>query len=142
MPMLHSFTKMHGLGNDFVVFDDRSGHLQLTADRARRIADRRFGIGCDQILVFAEPESPSADLRMQIWNHDGSEVEHCGNGARCVARLVHDRGIVKERRVTLGLAKGEVTARLNASGTVTIDMGMPDFRPDAVPISAPVEALA
>ncbi len=133
---------MQGLGNDFVVLDNLTGSLQFDAVTARRLADRKLGIGCDQILVLEAPKNTGTDLTMRIWNADGAEVEHCGNGARCVARFAKDAGLVETDTVSIGLAKGVVTARLRSGGSVSINMGEPCFVPSEIPFIAANQALS
>ena len=150
------FTKMQGLGNDFVVLDGLTQSITMHAALARRLADRHFGIGCDQILLVEPATTPAADFRYRIWNADGGEVEQCGNGARCFARFVFDQGLVD--RGTAGLKAqdgilvetkaGLIAPRLEADGQVSVDMGFPVFAPaevpfivgDAAPTPAPTPA--
>jgi diaminopimelate epimerase len=132
-----AFHKMHGLGNDFVILDRRSGKLSLSAAQTRRIADRRFGVGCDQLLSI-EP-SERADVFMRVYNPDGSESGACGNGTRCVARLVmEERG---GARATIETTAGVLTVTAGARG-YTVDMGVPRFGWDEIPLSAPADTLA
>jgi len=134
------FTKMHGLGNDFIVFDaPRPGDLPPPAT-LRRLADRRTGVGFDQALVLGPPRRDGTDVYYRIFNADGSEVEQCGNGARCVARLVASRVADRERMLALDSPGGIVNARLRADGLVSVAMGVPDFRPASLPFEAPEEA--
>src|SRR3954468_11225537 len=125
--MRRRFLKMHGLGNDFVIFDARETPLEMDETRARALADRRTGIGCDQLIVL-EP-SDAADVRMRIWNSDGGEVETCGNAARCVATLVGGESTIETAG---GLIAGAVTG--NAA---TVDMGTPSFGWDEIPLAYP-----
>jgi len=127
------FTKMQGAGNDFVVVDGVSRAVEITPERARRIADRHFGVGCDQLLVVEKPRSKDADFRYRIWNADGGEVEQCGNGARCFVRFVHDRGLTKKNEIRVETLSGIIVPRLEADGQVTVDMGAPQFDPERVP---------
>jgi len=127
------FTKMQGAGNDFVVVDAVSRAVEITPERARRIADRHFGVGCDQLLVVEKPRSKDADFRYRIWNADGGEVEQCGNGARCFVRFVHDRGLTKKNEIRVETLSGIIVPRLEADGQVTVDMGAPQFDPERVP---------
>jgi diaminopimelate epimerase len=134
------FTKMHGLGNDFIVFDaPRPGDLPPPAT-LRRLADRRTGVGFDQALVLGPPRRDGTDVYYRIFNADGSEVEQCGNGARCIARLVASRVADRERMLALDSPGGIVNARLRADGLVSVAMGVPDFRPASLPFEAPEEA--
>ncbi len=135
------FTKMHGLGNDFVVFDGVNQTVRLTPERCRRIADRHFGVGCDQILVVEKPTRPDVDFRYRIFNADGGEVEQCGNGARCFVRFVHDHGLTDKTAIRVETASGVIEPRLLADGRVTVDMGAPRFAPAEVPFVAEAEAL-
>jgi len=127
------FTKMQGAGNDFVVVDGVSRAIAITPERARRIADRHFGVGCDQVLLVEKPRSPDADFRYRIWNADGGEVEQCGNGARCFVRFVHDKGLTKKNEIRVETLSGIIVPRLEADGQVTVDMGKPLFDPERVP---------
>ena len=127
------FTKMHGQGNDFVVLDGFRQPLEVTPERARRIADRHLGIGCDQVLVVERPRSPENDFRYRIYNADGGEVGQCGNGARCFARYVLDEGLTTKRQIRVETASGVIVPRVEDSGQVTVDMGEPRFEPRDVP---------
>ena len=124
---------MHGLGNDFAVVDATRGFPALDAARIRRLADRRTGIGFDQLLVVAPPSAPEAEFDYRIFNADGSEVEHCGNGARCFARFVHERGLTASRRIAVRTAAGLIRLELLDDGRVTVLMGVPEFAPERVP---------
>ena len=134
-----AFTKMEGAGNDFIVLDCTRTPFALTADELRRLADRHFGVGCDQILVV-EPSS-KADFRYRIFNADGGEVEQCGNGARCFVRYVRDKGLTTKNAIRVGTLSGVITPRLEADGQVTVDMGVPEFEPPKIPFEASKRAL-
>ena len=134
------FTKMHGLGNDFVVFDAIGQTVALTPAQYRRLADRHFGIGCDQILLVERPTRADADFRYRIFNADGGEVQQCGNGARCFVRFVHDKGLTAQTAIRVETAAGLISPRLEADGLVTVDMGAPRFAPAEIPFRAEVEA--
>jgi diaminopimelate epimerase len=134
------FTKMHGLGNDFIVFDAATPAAVPTAADLRRLSDRRTGIGFDQALVLEPPRRAGTDVYYRIFNADGSEVEQCGNGARCVARLVASRRGEVERTLRLDSPGGMVQARLRRDGQVSVAMGVPDFEPSALPFEAPAKA--
>jgi len=134
------FTKMHGLGNDFVVFDAIGQRVSLSAEQARFIADRHFGVGCDQILLVEKPTRADADFRYRILNADGGEVSQCGNGARCFVRFVHDHGLSDRRAIRVETASGIIQPRLLDNGEVTVDMGVPRFAPAEVPFVAAAEA--
>ena len=136
-----AFTKMHGQGNDFVVLDGVRQAVSMSPELARRLADRHFGIGCDQVLLVEPPADPGNDFRYRIWNADGGEVEQCGNGARCFARFVTDAGLTAKREIRVETASGVIVPRLEASGQVTVDMGRPRFAPGDVPFDAPGERL-
>jgi len=137
-----AFTKMHGLGNDFIVFEaHRPGEIPDAAT-LRRLADRRTGIGYDQALVLAPPVRPDTDVYYRIFNADGSEVEQCGNGARCIARLVASRAAVRDRTLLMDSPGGVVSARLRPDGLVSVAMGVPDFDPRSLPFAAEREAPA
>jgi diaminopimelate epimerase len=122
------FTKMHGLGNDFVVIDGVRQHVDLDARTVRAMADRRFGIGCDQVLLV-EAAHGDADFRYRIFNADGGEVEQCGNGARCFAVFVRDKGLTAKREIRVETAGGVIVPRLRDDGRVTVDMGVPQVGP-------------
>jgi diaminopimelate epimerase len=134
------FTKMHGLGNDFVVLDALARPITLSSTQVARIADRHFGVGCDQVLLVEPPRLPDTDFYYRIFNADGGEVEQCGNGARCFARYVHDRGLTAKPEIRVGTAAGVIVPRLQPDGRVTVDMGVPDFEPARVPFDAPARA--
>jgi diaminopimelate epimerase len=119
------FTKMEGAGNDFVVIDATREALALSRDQRRRIADRHFGVGCDQILVVERPDTPGADFRYRIFNADGGEVEQCGNGARCFVKFVHARGLTRKREIRVETLGGPIVPRLEDDGEVSVDMGPP-----------------
>jgi diaminopimelate epimerase len=131
-----AFTKMHGLGNDFIVFDARQPGEVPSAAVLRRLADRRTGIGFDQALVLMPPGRPGTDVYYRIFNADGSEVEQCGNGARCIARLVASRAAIRDRALVMDSPGGLVNARLRGDGLVSVAMGVPDFDPRALPFEA------
>ena len=135
------FTKMHGLGNDFVVLDATAAPIELTQDQLRLIADRHFGVGCDQILQVERARDAGTDFYYRIFNADGGEVEQCGNGARCFVRYVHDRGLTNKHEIRVGTASGVIVPKLEADGQVTVDMGVPRFEPAEIPFVAPARAL-
>lgn len=135
-----AFTKMHGLGNDFIVFDARDPGEVPSGAALRRLADRRTGIGFDQALVLSPPVRPGTDVHYRIFNADGSEVEQCGNGARCIARLVASRAAIRDRALVMDSPGGLVSARLRADGLVSVAMGVPDFDPRSLPCDAEREA--
>jgi diaminopimelate epimerase len=136
------FTKMQGLGNDFVVFDAINQRVELNADQYRKLADRHFGIGCDQILLIEPARLAQTDFHYRIFNADGSEVEQCGNGARCFARFVHDKGLTPKRQIPVGTAAGRILLSLESDGLIRVNMGNPHavLAVDAVE-SAPVAQL-
>jgi diaminopimelate epimerase len=127
------FAKMHGLGNDFVVFDGIRQRVSLTPEQLRYIADRHFGVGCDQILLVEAATQPDVDFRYRIFNADGGEVEQCGNGARCFVRFVHDRGLTDKREIHVETLGGVIAPRLEGDGNVTVNMGIPRFLPSEIP---------
>lgn len=127
------FTKMQGAGNDFVVLDETRARLQLTPGQLRRLADRHFGVGADQVLSVRPSPGPGIDFEYVIHNADGGEVEQCGNGARCFARYVVDKGLARGDRVKVQTRGGVIELRLGADGRVTVDMGPPVFTPAAIP---------
>jgi len=136
------FTKMHGLGNDFIVFDAPQPHEVPTPAQLRRLADRRTGIGFDQALVLSAPRSPGTDVYYRIFNADGTEVEQCGNGARCIATLVARRNSRRERPMRLGSPGGVVDAVMRDDGLVSVAFGLPDFDPRSLPFEAAAEAAS
>jgi diaminopimelate epimerase len=128
-----SFSKMQGAGNDFVVLDATRQPLALTASQVRHLADRRFGVGADQVLVVEKASSPEVDFRYRIFNNTGGEVEHCGNGARCFLRFVQDKGLTDKRSVRVQTVNRVLELHQQADGRVMVDMGAPDFEPSHVP---------
>jgi len=128
-----AFTKMHGLGNDFVVVDATAEPFTLSPPQIRALADRRFGVGCDQVLVVERSARSDADFRYRIFNADGGEVEQCGNGARCFVRFVRERGLTGKREIRVETAGGIITPKLEDNGDVTVDMGAPRFAAAEVP---------
>ena len=134
------FTKMHGLGNDFVVLDATTNPIALESEQLRFIADRHFGIGCDQILQVERARDGHTDFYYRIFNADGGEVEQCGNGARCFVRYVHDTGLTRKTEIRVGTLGGVIVPKLEVDGQVTVDMGVPLFEPAEVPFIAPARA--
>jgi diaminopimelate epimerase len=134
------FTKMHGLGNDFVVFDGVRQEVALDAERCRFLADRRFGIGCDQVLLVEPPRSAGTDFYYRIFNADGSEVEQCGNGARCFARFVREQGLTDKDEIPVGTKAGEIRLYVEPDGQVRVNMGIPIFEPSLIPFLTEAEA--
>jgi diaminopimelate epimerase len=134
------FTKMHGLGNDFIVFDASRPDEIPSAAELRRLADRRTGVGFDQALVLSAPRRDGTDVYYRVFNADGSEVEQCGNGARCIARIVASRSARRGRPVLMDSPGGVVEARLRGDGLVAVAMGVPDFDPGSLPFDAEAEA--
>ena len=127
------FTKMHGLGNDFVVLDGIREVIDLTASQYKRLADRRLGVGCDQVLVVERPRRPDVDFRYRIFNADGGEVEQCGNGARCFVKFVRDKGYTQAKRIRVETAGGIIVPEIDDNGEVTVDMGVARFAAEAIP---------
>jgi diaminopimelate epimerase len=143
--MILKFTKMHGAGNDFVVLDGVHQHLHLTPEQLRLLADRHFGIGCDQILLVEKSQNPAVDFRYRIFNADGGEVEQCGNGARCFVRFVHDHKLTSKRSIVVETKSGLISPRLAEDGRVSVDMSPPIFDPALIPFisdsDTPVQTL-
>lgn len=139
--MLLRFTKMHGLGNDFMVIDMVTQHAQLSPKLIRQWSNRRLGIGFDQLLVVEPPGHPDVDFRYRIFNADGSEVEQCGNGARCFARFVQDKRLTAKSQIEVETASGRITLHVRQDGQVTVNMGVPSLQPSKVPFQADNEAL-
>jgi diaminopimelate epimerase len=135
------FTKMQGLGNDFVVLDGIRQRIDLTPAEIARLADRRFGVGCDQVLVVEAPTESDADFRYRIFNADGGEVEQCGNGARCFVRFVRDQGLTGKRVLRVETAGGVISPELLDNGEVRVDMGVPKFAPADIPFISTSEAV-
>lgn len=133
--MALAFTKMQGLGNDFVVLDATAAPITLDAATARHIADRRFGVGCDQILIVEPPRSAGADFAYRILNADGSESGQCGNGARCFVRYVRETGLTDKRRVVVDIRDGRMTLEALDDDTFSVALGVPEFEPVRIPLS-------
>ncbi|MYZ43726.1 diaminopimelate epimerase [Schauerella aestuarii] len=131
--MIWNFTKMHGAGNDFVVLDGVRQSIEMTPERARALADRHFGIGADQILVVEPATRDDADFRYRIYNADGGEVEHCGNGARCFVRFVHEQGLSDRNPLRAEIATGVILLNEGDDNQVTVDMGSTRFDPADLP---------
>jgi diaminopimelate epimerase len=127
------FTKMHGLGNDFVVLDGIRQQVSLSTEQVRHIADRHFGVGCDQLLLVESYNDDDADFRYRIFNADGGEVEQCGNGARCFARFVYDQGLTQKTTIPVMTASGRIVLQIQPDGQVTVDMGIPELEPERIP---------
>jgi diaminopimelate epimerase len=138
--MQYRFTKMHGLGNDFVVFDATRTPVELSAQQLRHLADRRFGVGCDQVLLVEPARNAATDFHYRIFNADGSEVEQCGNGARCFARFVRSHGLTDKRVIDVGTARGNIQLRVLDDEQVRVNMGAPGLQPSDLPFSAPARA--
>lgn len=135
-----AFTKMQGLGNDFVMIDAVRQSIQLSESQVRYLADRHFGVGCDQLLVVEPAQTPGVDFRYRIFNADGGEVEQCGNGARCFARFVFDQGLTDKREIRVETKRGIIAPRLEDDGNVTVDMGVPVLNPVDVPFISDSDA--
>ncbi len=135
------FTKMHGLGNDFVVIDATRAPVELTPARVRAIADRHFGVGCDQLLVVEPATRPEVDFRYRIFNADGGEVEQCGNGARCFVRYVHEKGLTDKREIRVETRSGLIAPSLREDGLVTVEMGVPELAPARIPFLSDSDAV-
>lgn len=142
--MTLKFTKMHGIGNDFVVIDAINQQVKLSAAQIRQIADRHFGVGCDQLLLVEKPTGKfdNVDFQYRIFNADGGEVEQCGNGARCFVKFVHEQGLTDKHEVQVETARGVITLSMQKDGQVTVNMGAPNFEPAHIPFTAEQEALS
>jgi diaminopimelate epimerase len=136
------FTKMHGLGNDFVVVDAIHQTLDMTPELSRRLADRRRGIGCDQVLLVEAPRIAGTEFHYRIFNADGSEVEQCGNGARCFARFVREQGLTRSDRIAVGTAAGVISLEVRPDSQISVDMGVPRLDPADIPFDAKRRAAA
>jgi diaminopimelate epimerase len=134
------FVKMHGLGNDFVVVDAVRQTVDLSPEQVRRIADRHFGVGCDQLLLVEPPTDLAADFRYRIFNADGGEVGQCGNGARCFARFVHEQGLSEKQEVQVETRTGILALRREEDGNITVNMGVPLHDPRQIPLKADYES--
>jgi len=134
------FTKMHGLGNDFVVVYAIRQAVALEPKQVRFLADRRFGVGCDQVLLVEPARLPGTAFHYRIFNADGSEVEQCGNGARCFARFVREQGFTSDDVIIVGTARGPITLHVESDGQVRVDMGAPRLEPADLPFDAPTRA--
>ncbi|MFH4563452.1 diaminopimelate epimerase [Vibrio diabolicus] len=130
------FSKMHGLGNDFMVVDCITQNVFFSQDLIRRLADRHTGVGFDQLLVVEAPYDPETDFHYRIFNADGSEVEQCGNGARCFARFVRLKGLTNKYSISVSTKKGKMILNIEDDGEVTVNMGVPEFEPNKIPFKA------
>lgn len=130
------FSKMHGLGNDFMVIDNVTQNVFFSKEKIQQLADRNFGVGFDQLLMVEPPYDPDQDFHYRIFNADGSEVSQCGNGARCFARFVKHKGLINRNKIIVSTKAGKMVLYLEKDGQVTVNMGKPDFEPAAVPIKA------
>src|SRR6056300_1021355 len=131
-----NFTKMHGLGNDFVVIDGVTQHVRISQAQAQKIADRHFGVGCDQILLVEPPSHPDVDFDYRIFNQDGSEVNQCGNGARCFAKFVHDRQLTRKDLIRVRTRAGTMEITANPDHSYSVDLAIPGFEPNDIPLAA------
>ncbi|HJL61997.1 MAG TPA: diaminopimelate epimerase [Pseudomonadales bacterium] len=134
--MLLRFTKMHGLGNDFVLLDLISQNITIRDEQIKLLADRRLGVGFDQLLTVEPPDNPEADFKYRIFNADGSEAEQCGNGARCLLRFVRDRGLTTKTKIKLETNTGVIECELEKDGNISVDMGRPVLQPKCIPFIA------
>ena len=130
------FTKMHGCGNDFMVVDNVTQNMFLSNEKIKQLADRNFGVGFDQLLVVEPPYDPEQDFHYRIFNADGSEVEQCGNGARCFARFVKHKGLIHKNKIAVSTKSGNIVLYIERDGQVTVNMGRPRLQPDAIPLQA------
>jgi diaminopimelate epimerase len=135
------FSKMHGLGNDFVVIDAIRQQVDLTPERVRFLADRHFGVGCDQLLVVERAQQAGVDFRYRIFNADGGEVEQCGNGARCFVHFVREQGLTDRREIRVETMSGVITLTAEDNGEVTVNMGVPVFDPARIPFESASDAF-
>jgi len=135
------FSKMHGLGNDFVVIDAVNQAIALSPEQIRFIADRHFGVGCDQLLLVEKPQAANADFKYRIFNADGSEVSQCGNGARCFARFVREQGLCDKELIVVDTDAGQLQLKFDSDGAITVNMGVPRHVPEQIPLQMPVESV-
>ena len=133
------FTKMHALGNDFVLLDFYEKSIEITSSQIRKLASRNTGVGCDQVLLIEQSQEPSADFRYRIFNADGNEVEQCGNGARCFAKYVFDHKSINKKNMVLETNSGLMHVELNDDDSIGVNMGLPRFEPDLIPFVAEEE---
>lgn len=133
--MKYQFTKMHGIGNDFVVFDTFTQPFSLSREQVRHIADRQFGIGCDQVLLLEPPKNTDSDVCYRIFNADGGEVMQCGNGARCAAVYLKEKALVSKDRIIADTGEGQLILRIDDKNSVTVNMGVPEFNPVKIPLN-------
>lgn len=140
--MLVNFEKMQGLGNDFVVIDLITQNVQLDSKQIQRIADRHFGIGCDQVILIEPPIRPNADFFYRIFNADGQEVEQCGNGARCAARFFYDTGFGSERTLHADCLAGSIQFQIEEDESVRMNLGKPNFKPQEIPLALTQEEIS
>ena len=138
--MLLRFTKMHGLGNDFMVVDLISQRVHLSSEQIRYLGNRNTGVGFDQLLLVETPQSPDVDFRYRIFNSNGTEVEHCGNGARCFAKFVHDQRLTGKRDILVQTSNRRIMLKMRDDHAVEVDMGEPVLQPDQVPFEATTQA--
>ncbi|MDC9720632.1 MAG: diaminopimelate epimerase [Gammaproteobacteria bacterium] len=138
--MLLRFAKMHGLGNDFMVIDLITQRAHLSAAQIRHLSDRNTGVGFDQLLLVETPQTPDVDFRYRIFNADGTEVEHCGNGARCFAKFVHDQRLTGKREITVQTSNGRIVLKMLKDPYVEVDMGEPILKPQLIPFDASAQA--
>ena len=136
--MLVNFSKMHGLGNDFMVIDNVTQNVFFSPEKIQQLADRNFGIGFDQLLMVEPPYDPDQDFHYRIFNADGSEVSQCGNGARCFARFVKLKGLINRNKILVSTKAGKMILYLEKDGQVTVNMGVPNFTPAEIPLSVRV----
>jgi diaminopimelate epimerase len=130
------FSKMHGLGNDFVVIDNVTQNVFFSKEKIQQLSDRNFGIGFDQLLLVEPPYDPDQDFHYRIFNADGTEVSQCGNGARCFARFVKMKGLINRNKIIVSTKAGRMVLYIEKDGQVTVNMGVPEFEPSLVPIKA------
>lgn len=135
------FSKMHGLGNDFIVIDGVRQTVTLTTEKIRQLGDRHFGVGFDQLLLVESPESADNDFRYRIFNNDGGEVEQCGNGARCFVKFVTEQRLTNKRAIRVETQRGVIVPEMDAQGAISVDMGRPRFAPEEIPFVAEAPAL-
>lgn len=136
-----NFTKMQGAGNDFVVIDSYTSPIQLNATQIQLIANRFFGVGCDQLLMVEKTDTPDVDFRYRIFNADGGEVAQCGNGARCFVRFVVEKNLTQKHEISVETASGIITLKLQSNGDVTVNMGPPNFEPRTLPFLADTQQM-
>ena len=133
--MYLNFTKMHGLGNDFIVIDSLSQAVDLNSEKIKFLANRNLGVGCDQVLIIEPPKKPNVDFNYRIFNSDGNEVQQCGNGARCLGKYVSDKKLTAKEKILVSTINREILITILDNKNISVEMGVPEFEPKKIPLS-------